>query len=450
MPETPNYGFLSTLSLRRATCGHYQPLVWANLFLSTLSLRRATCNLFAAHRPNGQFLSTLSLRRATLDCLQNVLHIPISIHALLAESDATTARWTASLTYFYPRSPCGERQRRRGRSRPPVYFYPRSPCGERQLEQENQAVTRQFLSTLSLRRATLCLLVRFVIAKISIHALLAESDACSSVSSWPLYGFLSTLSLRRATRPRWGGRRAFLISIHALLAESDRVSYVISGWIGISIHALLAESDPDERATTFVINEFLSTLSLRRATKACRTWTYERLISIHALLAESDGASSKYMSYGWDFYPRSPCGERRSAADLPRPVQDFYPRSPCGERHLRVLDGSKSSIISIHALLAESDSFAPKPKTKATISIHALLAESDVSMRIDMGNNIDFYPRSPCGERRRGCWAMLSPWPISIHALLAESDKLTARQSGRLLDFYPRSPCGERRLGWEV
>ena len=36
--------------------------------------------------------------------------------------------------------------------------------------------------------------------------------------------------------------------------------------------------------------------------------------------------------------------------------EDFYPRSPCGERHLRVLDGSKSSIISIHALLAESDS----------------------------------------------------------------------------------------------
>ena len=39
---------------------------------------------------------------------------------------------------------------------------------------------------------------------------------------------------------------------------------------------------------------------------------------------------------------------------------DFYPRSPCGERHLRVVDGSKSSIISIHALLAESDQYAYK------------------------------------------------------------------------------------------
>ena len=104
---------------------------------------------------------------------------------------------------------------------------------------------------------------------------------------------------------------------------------------------------------------FLSTLSLRRATKACRTWTYERLISIHALLAESDGASSKYMSYGWDFYPRSPCGERRSAADLPRPVQDFYPRSPCGERQVLRYGVLTASLISIHALLAESDRLVP-------------------------------------------------------------------------------------------
>ena len=57
-------------------------------------------------------------------------------------------------------------------------------------------------------------------------------------------------------------------------------------------------------------------------------------ISIHALLAESD----------------------RPQPPKARVLKNFYPRSPCGERHLRVLDGSKSSIISIHALLAESDS----------------------------------------------------------------------------------------------
>ena len=34
----------------------------------------------------------------------------ISIHALLAESDKAVLPVTRSVGYFYPRSPCGERQ----------------------------------------------------------------------------------------------------------------------------------------------------------------------------------------------------------------------------------------------------------------------------------------------------------------------------------------------------
>ena len=56
----------------------------------------------------------------------------ISIHALLAESDATPTARSASSFYFYPRSPCGER-----------------PVGP-----VDQFVSVTFLSTLSLRRAT--------------------------------------------------------------------------------------------------------------------------------------------------------------------------------------------------------------------------------------------------------------------------------------------------------
>ena len=41
--------------------------------------------------------------------------------------------------------------------------------------------------------------------------------------------------------------------------------------------------------------------------------------------------------------------------------------------------------------------------------------------RIDMGNNTDFYPRSPCGER-------LDAMQVIVI----------------VMDFYPRSPCGER------
>ena len=58
--------------------------------------------------------------------------------------------------------------------------------------------------------------------EISIHALLAESDSFSSSYGSAPALFLSTLSLRRATieRPIYGTPKA--ISIHALLAESDR------------------------------------------------------------------------------------------------------------------------------------------------------------------------------------------------------------------------------------
>ena len=56
--------------------------------------------------------------------------------------------------------------------------------------------------------------------------------------------FLSTLSLRRATLEQSASYNAYLISIHALLAESDKTPCVkLSIEVNISIHALLAESD---------------------------------------------------------------------------------------------------------------------------------------------------------------------------------------------------------------
>ena len=81
---------------------------------------------------NQSFLSTLSLRRATGLYLVTEKDIPISIHALLAESDAN---WFDLWGWA-------------------EYFYPRSPCGERLNEVAYQRQINQFLSTLSLRRAT--------------------------------------------------------------------------------------------------------------------------------------------------------------------------------------------------------------------------------------------------------------------------------------------------------
>ena len=57
------------------------------------------------------------------------------------------------------------------------------------------------------------------------------------------------------------------ISIHALLTESDAITYVVmTPGNAISIHALLTESDSSKIMILVFGLEFLSTLSLRRAT----------------------------------------------------------------------------------------------------------------------------------------------------------------------------------------
>ena len=142
----------------RSPCGerHWAQnaaLAWAE-FLSTLSLRRATPKIMINGEAN-KFLSTLSLRRATISTSSWSLTRMISIHALLAESDA------------FCNHPCQYNGN----------FYPRSPCGER----------------------LLLLIVRERARVISIHALLAESDASRRAISAQSGAFLSTLSLRRAT-----------------------------------------------------------------------------------------------------------------------------------------------------------------------------------------------------------------------------------------------------------
>ena len=169
--------FLSTLSLRRATCLPGFCRITAE-FLSTLSLRRATAPPYNLMIQHTKFLSTLSLRRATerpIESRSNILN-------------------------FYPRSPCGERHLiliisqhsepflstlslrratsvvssagtmgksflstlslRRATIGPLIFnvqprnFYPRSPCGERLSEINTRGSEKIFLSTLSLRRAT--------------------------------------------------------------------------------------------------------------------------------------------------------------------------------------------------------------------------------------------------------------------------------------------------------
>ena len=83
------------------------------------------------------------------------------------------------------------------------------------------------------------------------------------------------------------------ISIHALLAESDNnINSSVNTADLISIHALLAESDAFIMTITICTALFLSTLSLRRATRFKFRHGGGHIISIHALLAESDPDAS--------------------------------------------------------------------------------------------------------------------------------------------------------------
>ncbi len=170
-------GFLSTLSLRRATCDRRGPLHDRHISIHALLAESdtETCLIRGIHRT---FLSTLSLRRATVAC--------ITVICYLAD--------------FYPRSPCGERPFQRNISGVRYKdFYPRSPCGERPFGYLYVIEPTAFLSTLSLRRATAYRRCRPHPWRISIHALLAESDMKAGEAAAGEKVFLSTLSLRRAT-----------------------------------------------------------------------------------------------------------------------------------------------------------------------------------------------------------------------------------------------------------
>ena len=213
------------------------------------------------------------------------------------------------------------------------YFYPRSPCGER------PAAPAPGASGII----------------ISIHALLAESDTSSTVIVIFCIVFLSTLSLRRATLTMIFGKKG-------------------SG--------------------------FLSTLSLRRATAGVNLERYKN----------------------YDFYPRSPCGERPASSMIKTLSGDFYPRSPCGERPAPEMPTQEEIEISIHALLAESDFLSISKVWEARYFYPRSPCGERLFRSGGWGRGPNFYPRSPCGER------------LVVTAFLGSVD-----------NFYPRSPCGERR-----
>ena len=313
--------------------------------------------------------------------LGNVRRLLISIHALLAESDITLAYMLQGLQYFYPRSPCGERH-----------------CNIKVV-----AIHNAFLSTLSLRRATQkrCL-IRF-----------------STFHFYPR----SPCGERRYLINTY--HRFFGISIHALLAESD-----VGNWprgmnpLCISIHALLAESDRPTANNATTNYEFLSTLSLRRATMGCYIIFAQSITFLSTLSLRR--ATFPVSAHRFDGGFLSTLSLRRATLrSLQRSSTNFLFLSTLSLRRATddILAGVNELLISIHALLAESDPAAKNGSTRS--------------------NN--FYPRSPCGERHaHGNTSFIQVKFLSTLSL--------RRATGILVfcgpqgsDFYPRSPCGERR-----
>ena len=195
-------------------------------------------------------------------------------------------------------------------------FYPRSPCGERLAGSGIFNVNILFLSTLSLRRAT------------------ALDDI---KKGRPLYFYpRSPCGERRAGSALY--RRPHNISIHALLAESDALHRRVIG----SYRDFYPRSPCGERPGGKIHDPgkilFLSTLSLRRATIELAFLAINPITFLSTLSLRRATPQIKIMG---------------------APVDNFYPRSPCGERRFNRIEDLDSTPISIHALLAESDIRGP-------------------------------------------------------------------------------------------
>ena len=157
-------------------------------------------------------------------------------------------------------------------------------------------------------------------------------------------------------------------------ARGSRVTYVIS------IHALLAESDVVHTLKLANPVLFLSTLSLRRATASNRTERQERHISIHALLAESDSIGSIINNVIDNFYPRSPCGERRYRTCVPLVGRPFLSTLSLRRATFSGSAWVQEFPISIHALLAESDANDHAPSSKLSAFLSTLSLRRATSM----------------------------------------------------------------------
>ena len=286
-------------------------------------------------------------------------------------------------------------------SRGPQSFYPRSPCGERQ----------------GRRRAS------GLRTPVSIHAPRVGSDCRSRTKTawnWRFYPrspcgerrletpSVPVVVLFLSTLPVWGATR-----------EPSTGAYDV----GVSIHAPRVGSDDRSTRTPSSTGRFLSTLPV---------WGATRLTRLH-------------VDHCHGFYPRSPCGERPPVAVIAPESAWFLSTLPVwGATQHDNLHHQRWRFLSTLPVWGATFACVLLPAAYL-VSIHAPRVGSDGPAEYDRRGDEGFYPRSPCGERRRDDTRMDCAVLVSIHAPRVGSDDPFPSRSQRQRRFYPRSPCGERR-----
>ena len=172
-----NYAFLSTPSVRRATREERIISVDQIQFLSTPSVRRATFYTSSLPSPFCNFYPRPPYGGRHSAYVVATIRAEISIHALRTEGDGFFFLFREVLQYFYPRP----------------------PYGGRRLASDEPAGPQVFLSTPSVRRATVA-----QIAKNIVGIFLSTPSVRRATNSFlrakrKRFKFLSTPSVRRAT-----------------------------------------------------------------------------------------------------------------------------------------------------------------------------------------------------------------------------------------------------------
>ena len=252
----------------------------------------------------------------------------------------------------------------------------------------------------------------------------------------------------RGERPSWAAVTvwAWAISIHAPREGSDAFVISYGAVIVISIHAPREGSDAGRTPGCLCHQTYFYPRSPRGERQMHLSKRANgKKISIHAPREGSDPNRRNLRGAGSHFYPRSPRGERLPTMQaLWRLPRNFYPRSPRGERpplskmppRLSIflstlpargatIDWPRRNRISrfLSTLPARGATPHSQSITATTPFLSTLPARGATDyIQPELVAQVDFYPRSPRGERRTQVERRLADLEISIHAPREGSD----------------------------